>query len=361
VNVPVCPGCSANLEFDPENGSLKCPYCGRVEAVTADLEAGAPEEIPIEVALGAAAQTGSLSARALEVSCPSCGATVQFEPPLVAGACSFCAARIVAQPKAADPLISPQGVLPFAWPKAQAVGAVRQWLGSRWFAPNDLQRMAQPDGLDGVYLPFWTFDAQTTTFYEGARGDYYYVSETYTTRENGRPVTRTRQVRRTRWTPASGRVGNAFDDVLVPATTAIPASRLMALEPWPLANVKPYEPAYLAGFKAQRYQIDLPGGLAAAKQRMASAIAASVRQAIGGDEQQILRMSTRYAGVTFKHLLLPVWVGAFRYRDKVYQLTVNATTGEVQGERPYSAWKIALAVLAALLVVLALVLLKASG
>lgn len=361
MNVQICPGCSAGLAFDPEKGSLQCPYCGRVEAVAADPEAGGPEEIPIEEALAAAAQTGHLSPRALEVSCPGCGATVQFEPPLVAGACSFCAAKIVAQPKAADPLISPQGVLPFAWPKAQAADAVRQWLASRWFAPNDLQRMARPDGLDGVYLPFWTFDAQTTTFYEGARGDHYYVTERYTAHEHGRPVTRTRQVRRTRWTAASGRVSNTFDDVLVPATAAIPAPRLQALEPWPLGDVKPYEPAYLAGFKAQRYQIDLAGGLAKARQRMASAIAASVRRDIGGDEQRITRTSTRYAGVTFKHLLLPVWVGAFRYRDKVYQLTVNATTGEVQGERPYSVWKIAIAALAALLVVLGLAFLKANG
>lgn len=333
------------MAFDPETGSLKCPYCGATQAVPAAPDTAAVDEKPIEEALQASARLARISDKALEVSCAGCGATVQFEPPQVAGVCSFCAAKIVAQPKAADPLISPQGVLPFALPQAQASSAVRDWLASRWFAPNDLQRLARPEGVDGVYLPFWTFDAETEADYLGARGDYYYVDERYTAYENGRPVERVRQVRHTRWTRASGRVANSFDDVLVPGTTAVPAERLLQLEPWPLAEVKPYEPGYLAGFKAQRYQVDLPQGFAQAKELMAPAIEQSIRRDIGGDEQRIERVSPRYSDVTFKHLLLPVWIGAFRYRDKVFQVTVNATTGEVQGERPYSVWKIALLVI----------------
>ena len=108
--------------------------------------------------------------------------------------------------------------------------------------------------------------------------------------------------------------------------------------------------------KAQRYQVNLAEGFELAKQAAAPVIDSDVRRDIGGDEQRVTRVSTRYSAVTFKHLLLPVYVGAYRFRDKVYQVVVNGRTGEVQGERPYSVWKIALFVLAILLLVLLLVL-----
>jgi len=82
-----------------------------------------------------------------------------------------------------------------------------------------------------------------------------------------------------------------------------------------------------------------------------------VRGDIGGDEQRVTHVATNYSAVTFKHLLLPVYVGAYRFRDKVYQVVLNGRTGEVQGERPYSFWKIFLFALflAAVLLIVALI------
>ena len=81
---------------------------------------------------------------------------------------------------------------------------------------------------------------------------------------------------------------------------------------------------------------------------------ADARRDIGGDEQRVSNVETQYSAVTFKHLLLPVYVGAYRFNDKVFQVVVNGRTGEVQGERPYSVWKILLLVLAILFVLLVL-------
>ena len=172
---------------------------------------------------------------------------------------------------------------------------------------------------------------------------------------DGRPQVQTRQVRHTRWYAASAVVVNQFDDVLVPATKALQEDRLSRLEPWDLPELKPYEPAFLSGFKAQRYQVDAPAGLERAKELMEPEILQTIRQDIGGDEQEIHQVSTRYWNVTLKHLLLPAWVGAYRFRDQVYQAIVNARTGEVQGDRPYSAAKIAVLVIAILLAILAAV------
>jgi hypothetical protein len=260
---------------------------------------------------------------------------------MVAGECDFCGSPLVAQPRNADPVLAPEGVLPFRVTQEAATGAIRDWLASRWFAPNALKKFAAQESIGGVYLPFWTYDAYTSSEYEGERGEHYTTTESYTeTDSQGNTVTRTREVQHTRWHPASGRVERWFDDLLVPATKSLPPARLTALEPWDLSELTPYEPEYLSGFKAQRYQVALDEGFELAKQLAAPVIDSDARRDIGGDEQRVSRVSTRYSAITFKHLLLPVYVGAYRFRERVYQVVVNGRTGEVQGERPYSVWKI---------------------
>jgi len=125
-----------------------------------------------------------------------------------------------------------------------------------------------------------------------------------------------------------------------------------------LNSLRGYEPAYLAGFRAQRYQIELAEGFEKAKLVIQQEIDASVRQDIGGDEQRVSSISTTYSNIFFLHLLLPVWIGAYRFQGKVYHVVVNARSGEVQGERPYSKWKIASLVLGILAVVIFLMILN---
>jgi DNA-directed RNA polymerase subunit RPC12/RpoP len=340
-----CPGCGADLQFAPEGGNLTCPYCGRQEQIAPP--AGAVEERNYEEYLQLHAdRMGTLAVGALEVACQTCGATVTFAPPMVAGECDFCGSSLVAQPRSADPVLAPEGVLPFRVTREAAQGSIGQWIASLWFAPNALKKLAAHEGVGGVYIPFWTYDAYTSSRYAGERGEHYYTTEHYTERDaQGNEVRRTRQVQHTRWYPASGTVERWFDDILVPATKSLPPARLTALEPWDLAELTAYEPAYLSGYKAQRYQVDLAEGFELAKHAAAPAIESDVRRDIGGDEQRVAHVATNYSAVTFKHLLLPVYVGAYRFRDKVYQVVVNGRTGKVQGERPYSFWKIFLLVL----------------
>ncbi len=196
--------------------------------------------------------------------------------------------------------------------------------------------------MTGVYLPYWTYDSQTTTGYTGQRGTYYYVDESYRDAQGNR---RTRRVRKTKWSFTGGTVYVPFDDVLVPATRSLPRKLLDELEPWDLAALTPYAAAFLSGFIAERYAVDLEQGFTVAQERMAPSIRASICRDIGGDDQRILSMRVQHANVRFKHFLLPLWISSFRYGDKVYRFLVNARTGEGVGERPYSVVKIALAVL----------------
>ena len=239
--------------------------------------------------------------------------------------------------------------------KATAQKEVQQWLSSRWFAPNALKKLAHQEGIGGVYLPFWSYDSDTASNYRGERGEHYTETEWYTDSDGHQ---QTREVQKTRWYPASGSVARHFDDVLIPATRSVSEHRLNQLQPWDLKFLCVYEPAYLAGFKAQRYQIELPAGFETARQVMARTIDGDVRSDIGGDEQRVLSVETDCSNVMFRHLLLPVWIGAYRFQNKAYQVMVNARTGEVQGERPYSTVKILSLVLFIIALLIVIVILS---
>lgn len=352
-----CSQCGANLAFAPGTLSLACPYCGTHNQVR-------PAEAPVEE-LDYAQQLLRLEqnediVEVLAVHCDTCGAESALSRNETSGACPFCGAGIVAQ-AASRRQIKPRALLPFHIARTDANNRFKTWIAGLWFAPSDLRKQARQAGINGVYLPFWTYDTRTTTDYTGERGDDYWTAESYTTHENGRAVTRTRQVKRTRWTRTAGRVANKFDDVLVAATDALPHAYVQALEPWDLANLTGYSDEYLGGFIAQSYDVDLPSGFVRAQALMEPTIRGTIRQDIGGDHQRIGSTSTAYFDITFKHLLLPVWISAYRYGPKSYRFLVNARTGEVQGERPYSWIKIALFILSLLIVAIGFYLVISSG
>jgi DNA-directed RNA polymerase subunit RPC12/RpoP len=346
-----CKNCGANLQFAPGTRSLVCPYCGTTNEIAAPSDARV-EEIDFAQTVNNLAPEELVET--LAVRCNTCGAETTLKPNVTAARCPFCGSAIVAQAMSRR-LIKPKAVLPFHITHDQAGQLFKDWIASRWFAPNELKKRAERSDINGVYMPCWTYDSDTTTRYTGQRGDDYYVTESYTVRINGRSERRTRQVRKTRWSYASGTVFEHFDDVLVLASHSLPKGYAEALEPWDLKNLVPYQDEYLSGFQAESYQLDLPQGFEVAKTIMADHIAGLVRMDIGGDHQRIDSMDTRYAGVTFKHTLLPVWISAYRFHDKTFRFLVNARTGEVQGERPYSWIKITLLVVTILIVILLIV------
>jgi hypothetical protein len=208
--------------------------------------------------------------------------------------------------------------------------------------------------MGGTYVPHWTFDAHTETDYTGERGEHYWVTETYTVSDGkGGTRTETRQVQRTRWYGAAGHVARSFDDVLVPASTQLPTDRLANMGPWTLGSAEPYQPHYLAGFDALRYDVDPDSGLARAKAEMQDLVEGDCKDDIGGDEQRVQSMDVQYSATMFKLVLLPLWIASYLYGARTFQVLVNANTGEVIGDRPYSRIKIAFAVLAALVIIAA--------
>ncbi|MBK8816828.1 MAG: primosomal protein N' (replication factor Y) - superfamily II helicase [Methylococcaceae bacterium] len=354
-----CSQCGALLVFKPGSQHLTCQYCGTENEIPQRFDE--IREYDFSQALKELAHAKPAAGIA-QIHCDACGAGFKFASSVHAGDCPFCGAAIVTSTEQARP-ITPKSLLPFAIDHNQAKHQFRQWLNSLWFAPSKVKKYADSDAkLTGVYIPYWTFDSDTETDYFGARGDIYYVSEEVQTVRDGKLVTEVRQVQHINWTPVSGRVERFFDDVLVGASRSLPRQIIDQLEPWDLANLIPYDESYLSGFNSEYYQVNLDQGFDEAKRKMDNAIYRDIAFDIGGDQQRIDRFNTRHSNTTFKHCLLPVWSAAFRYQNKAYRFIINGRTGKVQGERPYSYWKIAFAVIAGTLALAGiLMLLDRSG
>ena len=349
-----CAQCGAQLRYAPGQTTLTCDHCGHVQTIPAMGENGRASALG-EHDLATGLRDDLPDAAMAEVritTCPSCGAQVEFTGASHASECPFCASPVVVD-TGTQRHIKPQAVLPFQLTEDQARRAMIGWLGSLWFAPGTLLEYARKGrAMTGIYVPFWTFDAETRSDYSGQRGEYYYETRTVTVQVNGRSERRQEQVRHTRWYPASGRVSRDFDDVLVMASNSVPHRLGDGLTPWDLTALQPYAADYLAGFQAEGYTISLADGDTEAKARMAAVIDQDVRHDIGGDEQQVSAVDTGYSNETFKHVLLPVWMAAYKYNGKSYRFLVNGQTGEVQGERPWSIWKIGFVVVLVMAIVL---------
>lgn len=338
-----CDQCGADLEFHIGVQHLKCPYCGfeKSLAVRDDLVCEQDFHAMLAKIAEHRREGGPETTGASEVRCEGCGGTTVFTGTLTSSECPYCGTPLQRDKVHDHPRRVPvDGVLGFLVPQEKARQHLAEWVRSRWFAPSEFLSRGVEGRFSGIYLPYWTFDSMTATVYQGERGDHYYV-ETGTGDQK-------RRERRTRWSPAAGHFQRFFDDVLVLGSKGLSTGLLEALEPWPLHKCRPFTPEFLSGFLARTYDVELDQAFPIARRRMDEALAIEVRQRIGGDEQRVHDLRSRYDAITYKLLLLPVWLLAYRYHDRVYQVTVNATTGEVQGERPWSWVKITLAVAAGL-------------
>lgn len=338
-----CNGCGASLHYTPGSESLKCQYCGSENKIEVRQEK--IEETHFKKFIKEQLQNEEKIQVAL-VKCNGCHAEVSLKPNITSDICPFCGTGIVLSGGSTSSVLKPKYILPFSVTKDKAEAEFLKWISKLWFAPGDLKKYAKNmDRLNGMFIPHWTYDSDTGTHYTGARGDDYWETEYYETEVNGRSVTRSRKVKHTRWTDAKGHVHVKFDDLIVMASNSLPREYAAKLEPWDLKSLVPFDEKFLAGMRSETYQLGLEEGYETAKVMMDPTIKGKIRKDIGGDHQKIYTQSTTYNNITFKYILLPVWLSAFRYKSKIYRFMINGRTGEVQGERPYSAIKITLFVL----------------
>jgi len=343
-----CPACGAEATWNPGKHALICAFCGTESASELKIEGEIIEhDLKQTLASLKGRQTG-LAREAIEVKCQSCQAISSFEPNRVAQNCEFCGSAALVRYEDANEVIRPESLLPMKVSESAVRENIRRWYRSRWFAPNALGQKAMTDTLKGLYIPYWTFDARVHALWWADSGTYYYTTESYT--ENGQR--RTRQVRHTRWSPASGELDHFFDDHLICASRGLHQNLIRGVEPFPTREAVPYDAGYLAGFVVERYQVELGSASQTSRAEMERQVEALCGQQVPGDTYRNLRTQQEYSAQTFKHVLVPVWLLAYVYRGKSFQVVVNGFTGKIAGERPWSWVKIFFAALAAMIVLL---------
>lgn len=328
-----CPGCGSNMIFDPETQTLKCPFCGNSQEVQTPHEE--IKEYDFEAAQDSASTNWGEDTKVLQ--CKNCGSELVLGAYDSTSSCSFCGSSYIVKNEV-TPGIAPESLVPFKISQKKAAEMFSGWIKKRFFAPKALKTSYKSDKIKGVYVPCWTYDADTHSQYTAEVGTYYYVTETYT--ENGQQ--KTRQVRKTRWSFTSGQYSEFYNDVLINASKQTEGGLMDALEPFNLNELTSYDPKFLSGFAAERYSIGLKEGWKNAQRIIDSYIQRGVRNQIHGDEVRNLQIGTSYFDIKFKHILLPVWISAYTYKNKIYRYMVNGQTGEVQGHAPVSAIKVIL-------------------
>jgi len=333
-----CVNCGAELLYAPGTTELQCDYCGHKQEIP-ESEHGF-EELELKKYLD---KMGGLShsEQITMLHCKSCGANQHVEENYKSLHCVYCSSPLIIEDLYTEDWILPGAVLPFQLDQKKSHQIFKNWVKKLWFAPNKLQKAAlDPKNTKGLYLPYWTFDAQLFATYTGQRGDYYYVSVPYTTTVNGKTVTRTRQERRTRWTPASGNINGFVDDTLIKASKQKAGIIPGKISKWNLKELQPFDSSYLAGFVTEKYTIPLLDGHLKSNEEARRIADRWVRQDIGGDTQRVSSLNMSLSEETFKHILLPVYVSAYHFKGKRYNFFVNGQTGTLSGQRPYSFWKI---------------------
>jgi DNA-directed RNA polymerase subunit RPC12/RpoP len=338
-----CKSCGAPLRFSPINNSLQCEFCSSKESIEKSTKA--IEEYNFQEALQ---HLDTYQAKEInkEVKCSKCAASFSMTPYSISANCPYCNTPAITE---FVKEITPQSLLPFQLSQKEAQLGFKKWLGTLWFAPSKLKDFMNGDAkLKGYYLPHWTYDSKTDTEYQGLRGDIYYVTVERTVIVNGREERRNVREARINWTPVSGHVSNFFDDITIGASKTISHTILDNLTPWYTDVLVPFNDKYLSGFDSEEYTIGLDNGFEFAKVKMDMVIRQKIRYDIGGDQQQIQQMHTRYSHTTYKNVLFPIWTAQFKWQGKVYNYAINGQTGKVTGERPYSWLKIMLLVLSIL-------------
>ncbi len=333
-----CPSCGADMRYDPASGRLKCDYCEREEAIDAT------NEDIVEYDFDSAENDESLrnwGTQTKTIQCENCGGTTIVPAEQRTVSCSFCGSpKVLAIEEL--PGIRPESLVPFKIDDDNAKQRFVKWIRKRRFAPSALKKTVRTDNLRGVYIPYWSYDTNTQSSYTGQAGDYYYESETYTVTVNGKTETRTRQVEKIRWRFVSGTYDKNFDDIIFNDSGNVDQNIIERIEPFMLNELLRYNPKFLAGFEAERYKTGLKAVWQRAMQRIDSILRGDITAIIkrGCDVVGTLNVNTNFKDIKYKHMLLPVWISSYSYRDKLYNFYINGQTGEVQGRAPKSVLKV---------------------
>lgn len=350
-----CPSCGSELSYSAEHKKITCNYCGYQEEIDRSNDKIVEQSLAkaaSKIKLHNPEETGKKV-----FDCGNCGSRFMVESDALKINCGFCGSNNLNLEAYDHQYIKPIGIVPFYISRAEAEKLFAKWIKQGWFHPSKLKRLAAIDNLHGIYIPFWTYDAQTDSNWSGEAGYYYY--ETRRVRVNGKM--QNQQVRKTRWRHHAGCLSHFFDDVLVVASHNLKQKEIQPIMPFRLKELVNYDPRLMVNWEAELYDLEVDKGYQIAEQIMDSRIRQMCSAQLGGDTQRNLRIAGTKHSQTFKHIVLPLWICSYVYQNKVYRFFINGQTGKVRGQKPISWVKIISLVGLFILFIFSIYWLKESG
>ncbi len=330
-----CNNCGSVMLFNADTQGLKCPSCDSTTEI--QLPQGAViQEHQYTQGVATALAVKPRSAHTME--CCGCGAHVEVDATSTATKCPYCDSDYVLSQKQVDSVL-PDGIIPFAFGKNEANNKFGNWIKKLFWAPNNLKNIYKQDKLQGIYIPFWTFDAQSYAQYTAQGGtdhtrrrkgsDGKMKTETYTT-----------------WDYTQGQVSHFFNDNLVPASTKLDKGLIQRFSTYDTNKLVPYSPEFLSGFNAECYTVNIDTAQQIAHEQMKNYLLDLATQDVRSkfDRAKDVRLEPQFDKETFKHVILPVYATAFAYANKMYNVLINGQTGEIEGAYPISKLKVAAAI-----------------
>lgn len=314
-----CPNCGCPVEADDHF----CPACGTPHEV-----ATRPETSEKEPALKK------------YFHCETCGANVSIEAQELSYVCPFCDSTYVVQysPDATGRQL-PEFVIPFRVTPDQAMEKFRHWIRQNdWYRPGDLHSSRIEDKLRGVYLPFWSFSMLAQSRWSASIGEYWYKTETYTTMQNGKMVTKTRRVRKTEWWPLSGRHHKYYSGYMISASRGLKQTDADRIKPFSVLAAKRYEPYFLAGWAAEEYSVEIEEAKKVCHEEFYRRERGNITAFLPGDTSRNLMVETEFSFENSDLYMLPIYLLTYRYNEEIYRFLVNGQNGTIAGDKPVS-WK----------------------
>ena len=345
-----CPSCGGKMSFDPKTGKLHCPHCETDVDIAEDPDFVA-QELDFNKAEDAAPTNWGVDTKV--VKCPSCGAQTIYDSTQISGTCPYCGANQVMDAQDQAKIMAPGGVIPFKVDQKTAAEKFKKWISGKFFCPGKAKQQAHADKFQGMYVPYWTFDADTRSNYTGEYGIDRKVDD-----GDGKSHTETD------WHRTAGVYEESFDDMLECASERMNDGLMRSVSDFDTKQVKEYKSEYMAGFGAERYTIKMKAAWEKAKARMQSIIRSNIeskiRRQYNADHVQHVNAVTSFKNITYKYILAPVWISSFQFEGKTYRFMVNGETGKICGSTPVSKLKVILtiAVVIAVIVLIRFLLMR---
>lgn len=354
LNVP-CPSCGGRFVYSAEKLRIHCEYCGYGEDINECNDK--VEEAALQKAIEESEKIIPEHEGQKVMDCQNCGAKFMVGTTDVKADCAFCGSKNINLEAFEHNFIQPVGIVPFRIPQEDGQLLFEKWIKGGWFHPNKLKRLAKMEALHGIYLPFWTYDAQTESNWTGEAGHTTYTHQRAMV--NGR--WQTQRVPQIRWTRRSGHLSHFFDDILVVGSQHVQQQLMERIFPFKLDDVVNYDPRYMLGWEAEVYDLNVRQGYERANVIMDGKLRALCAAELGGDQQRFLAIQSQKFDQTFKHIMLPIWLCSYQYQNEIYQFAINGQTGRVNGKKPLSYIKIGFLIFLFVALLALLFFLKTQG